>query len=87
MKIETGVMVMKEGKAWGVVHKDGASTCYGWIAPEDAEIHNQQFCKQPTDVTYKGSHYENELRTGKIVKVKRHTKVIYDENQSANTEK
>ena len=75
MKIETGVMVMKDGKAWGVTYEDGQSTSYGWIKPEDAPIHNPEFCKNTTDVTYTNSHLIDELKTGELVKVKRVTTI------------
>ena len=79
MKVETGVMVMKNGKAWGIVYKDGHSTAYGWIAPEDANISDPKYCKQPIDLTYKGSYLEDELRTGRLVAVERRTEVIVKE--------
>lgn len=75
MKVERGVMVMKDGKAWGITYKDGHSTSYGWMDPEDAPIHNPEFCKKPTDVTWQGSHYTAELKTGKLVEVERVTEV------------
>lgn len=78
MKVETGVMVMKGGKAWGITYKDGQSTSYGWMDPEDAPIHDPEYCKKPTDVTYSGSYLINELKTGKLVKVKRTTMVEID---------
>jgi len=71
MKIEEGVMVMKNGKAWGVEYADGRSNSYGWIAPEYAPIHDPKYCTEVTDVTHRGSHYTEELLTGKLVKVKR----------------
>lgn len=76
MKVETGVMVMKDGKAWGVTYEDGHSTSYGWMAPEDAPIRDPKFCKQPEDVTYPGSPYIAELRTGTLVHVERRIEVI-----------
>lgn len=76
MKIETGVMVMKDGKAWGFTYEAGRSTSYGWMAPEDAPIHNPEFCRRPEDVTYRDSRYVAELRTGKLVHVERRTEVI-----------
>ena len=66
---------MKNGKAWGTEYADGHSTSYGWIAPEDAPIHDPKYCTKVTDVTHKGSHYINELLTGTLVKVKRTTLV------------
>lgn len=75
MKIERGVMVMKDGKAWGVEYADGRHTEYGWIAPEDAPIHDPRYCRRPSDVTYPGSHYTAELSTGELVMVERRTEV------------
>jgi hypothetical protein len=80
MKVEEGVMVMKDGKAWGIIYADGSSTEYGWTSPEDAPIHDPTYCKKPTDVTYVGSWYTKELLTAKLVKVTRRTVVeIVDE--------
>ena len=78
MKEETGVMIMKEGKAWGVTYEDGRSKSYGWVEPEIAPIHNPEFCKKTTDATYPGSYLIDELKTGKLVKVKRFTTVEID---------
>ena len=75
VKIERGVMVMKNGKAWGETYADGHSTCFGWMAPEDATIHNPKYCKKPTDVTWEGSNYTNELMTGTLIAVERRTEV------------
>lgn len=79
MKIETGVMIMKEGKAWGIVHEDGDCTEFGWVAPEDALLRDPKYCLHPEDVTYRGSRYVEELRTGKLVYVERRTEVIMKE--------
>ncbi len=76
MKIERGVMVMKDGKAWGINYQDGQCTSYGWIDPCDAPIHNPVYCKSQTDITYKGSPYTKELSTGKLVNVERITSVV-----------
>jgi hypothetical protein len=75
MKTEEGVMVMKNGKAWGTEYADGHSTSYGWIAAEDAPIHDPKYCTKATDVTHRGSRYYDELLTGTLVKVKRTTLV------------
>ena len=82
MKKETGVMVMKDGKAWGIKYQDGQSTEYGWIDPESAPIHDPRFCKRPEDVTWEASPHEKELKTGQVVKVKRTTTLeILGENE------
>jgi hypothetical protein len=80
MKTEAGVMVMKNGKAWGCVYEDGRSTSYGWMDPESAPIHDPQFCKKPTDVTYEGSRDTAELSTATLVKVLRMTTVVIVDN-------
>lgn len=87
MKIETGVMVVKDGKAWGVICDDGHSIAHGWIAPEDAEIHDPEFCKLPEDVTWAGRHYVAELRTGKLVHVERCTEVVFRPNMGICAQK
>lgn len=75
MKIETGVMVMKNGKAWGVVYEDGRCSCNGWMDPESAPIHDPAYCKRPTDVVYRGSPDTKELETATLVLVRRVTTV------------
>jgi hypothetical protein len=76
MKIEKGVMVMKNGLAWGIKYADGRFTYHGWISPNDAPIHDPKFCKKTTDVTYKDSPYIDELLTAELVHVERRTEVV-----------
>lgn len=75
MKIEKGVMLMKDGLAWGITYEDGRSTSYGWIPPENAPIRDPEFCKKPSDMTYKGDHNMSKMKKGKLVHVVRTTKV------------
>lgn len=75
MKTEKGVMLMKDGLAWGITYEDGRSTSYGWMAPEDAPIHNPKYCKKPSDVTYRDDHRMSEIKRGKLVRVIRTTSV------------
>lgn len=75
MKIERGVMVVKNGMGWGLVYEDGYSTEYGWVQIEDAELHDPEFCKKTTDVTYRNSPYAKELMTAQLVMVERRTEV------------
>ena len=72
-RVEEGVMVMKDGKAWGCLYEDGRSTEYGWMDPTEKKVRfsDGRFVTSPTDFTYPGSHYFNELKTGNIVRVKR----------------
>ncbi len=72
-KIERGVMVMKDYKAWGVKYADGHCTSYGWVDPVNAPIHKPEFCKRPQDVTYTGSPDIRGLSTAQLVMVERKT--------------
>ncbi|MDH3354498.1 MAG: hypothetical protein OEL79_04705 [Chromatiales bacterium] len=74
-KVEKGVMVMKDGKAWGIAYEDGQSTAYGWVDVESATIYNPEFFTKTTDATYKGSHLIPELEKGELVHVERATTV------------
>lgn len=87
MKVETGVMVMKDGKAWGAVYEDGRSTVYGWIEPERAPIHDPKFCKHPTSVTWQNSPYIKELKGATVVHVTRKTTVEFAARPSPPREK
>ena len=75
-RVERGVMIMKDGKAWGETYADGHSTEYGWMDPCRAPIHDPMYCTSTEDVTYTGSHYTKELKTGKVVRVERTTTVV-----------
>lgn len=57
----SGVMVVKDGKAWGVEYEDGKGRAYGWVEIANGEIHDPRYCKHPLDVTYVGSHDEKKL--------------------------
>lgn len=74
MKIEKGVIILKNGKGWGVSYEDGHCTEHGWIDLDIAPIHDPKFCRKVTDVTYKNSHLIKELETGELVNVIRITK-------------
>jgi len=76
MKIEQGVMVVKNGKAWGRTYDDGHDISFGWMALDDAPIYRPGQCKKPTDVTYPGSKEIAELETATVVCVKRITETI-----------
>lgn len=83
---EEGVLVMKNGKAWGMTYSDGKSTCYGWIEPEYAPIHSEEYVKKPTSVTYEGSHYVSELIDADLVKVTRTTTIEIDYKENIKNE-
>lgn len=76
MKIETGVMAIKDGKGWGNIYNDGHSSEDGWVDIEDAEIADPKYCTETTGFTYPKSQYVSELRKGKLVRVERRTEVV-----------
>ena len=84
MKTETGVMLMKDGKAWGVVYADGHSTKEGWMPLEDAPLHNPEFCIIPSSLLSlmdtPNSRRYREVHSGKLVKVTRTTvvRILYE---------
>ena len=84
MQTERGVMVMKDGKAWGTVYADEHLTAYGWIDPVHAPIHNPDFCKKPTDVTYTNSSYIKELSNARLVPVRRETCLIIEKSDGSD---
>lgn len=74
-KVEEGVMVMKNGKAWGKTYFDGQVTEYGWTELEDASMRDPRFCTKTTDVVPMRSSHIDELRTATLVKVRRTTTI------------
>lgn len=79
MKIERGVMVIKNGRAWGKVYEDGRSTEYGWMCLEDAPIRDPKYCHKPQDVTHRGDvRGRKELADASLVWVTRRTEVLID---------
>lgn len=71
MKIENGVMIVKDGTAWGKVYEDGREINYWWVPIEDAELYDPDDFDQVTDVANGNSRYIRELLKGRLVKVKR----------------
>jgi len=90
MKIETGVMVAKDGSGWGKTYEVGHHISYGWVPLEDAITANPELCKKSTDMEpigmlSKDGSYINELALGQLVHVKRTTTVeIKIENMEWN---
>lgn len=74
-KIEEGIMLVKDGKGWGIAYEDGRETSYGWVALEEAEIYTSPYCKKPSDIARHERHYIKEMNKGDIVKVTRTTTV------------
>lgn len=75
--VERGVLIMKNGKAWGKLWADGQASEYGWMAPEKAPLHDARYLKLPTDVVGPSeTHYRRELADAQIVPVERATTVI-----------
>ncbi|RLI66348.1 MAG: hypothetical protein DRO67_01190 [Candidatus Asgardarchaeum californiense] len=72
-RTETGVMVIKDGAAWGIVYKDGQVAQYGWLHPSDknVEIYKRSSCRVPTDVLLHNSPCKEEMSCAVVVPVKR----------------
>jgi len=74
-KSESGVLVMKDGKAWGIVYEDGRETVYGWMAPADARLYEAKYVAIPTSVVRDDDPDFAELSTATVVRVKRVTTI------------
>ncbi len=70
---KSGVVTMYMGEFWGIKDEGDHHHEEGWGPIEDAHISNPEFCKKPTDMTFEGSQYEEELRKGHLVNVTRTT--------------
>ncbi len=77
MKIETGIIIIKNNKAWAETYNDGRSSSCGWVNIEDASIFEPEFIKKPEDVTYVGSPYVKELSKAQLKKIKRTTVIEF----------
>jgi hypothetical protein len=69
--IKTGVILMKDGKAWL-----GADTRYesaedGWGDATLAEPSDPKFCKKPYDLSSPPGHLIDEMNKGKLVSVRK----------------
>jgi len=71
IKEETGVMLVKDGKAWQETYDDGRSKEFGFGDIHNAELRDQRYVMLPLDFTWPGSHYVKEVCKGDVVKVKR----------------
>jgi hypothetical protein len=74
-KVENGVMVIKDGLAWGIIYQDGELTRRGWMPPTDARMSDPEFCTKPSDVSYSGSLDLPEINKGGVTKVRRTTTI------------
>jgi len=82
MKIEKGIMIIKDEKAWGECsNPSGSSTCYGWVTLENGKIYNPKYLKTATDATYENSLDADILSEGTIQSVERKTEVIFVNNK------
>jgi len=78
MKIESGVMIMKNGKVWGINYKDASTTLYDWMDIEYGRIYDPERIKTTADITYENTYFNYEIngRNTKLVNVERRTEVI-----------
>lgn len=59
-KVIEGVMVVKDGKGWGLEYDSPRCSVYGWQRLVDAIIVDSKYCKKTTDMTGHPSAYQLE---------------------------
>lgn len=68
--LRRGVVVVKDGKFWGVQYEDGHSTSYDYGPFKNAKIGDARYAYKPTDFTYQGDTYNGpKLAAGKMMNV------------------
>ena len=72
---ERGVMVVKDGKAWGAVPNGWDHPTHGWVAPLHGRLCNPEFVGTPSDILSPHSFSKEEINTGRLVPVERVTHV------------
>ena len=87
MKEVKGVILVKDGKGWGIVYEE-KNHCRedGWVDIDYAVIHNAEFCKKPSDILYKGSPQISEVNKGKLMRALRVVTTVIENENSVNTE-
>lgn len=73
MIIKAGVMIVKDGKGWGVKYSDGYDTSYGWVDFDNAKIYDPRHLQKPEDAASSASSDVYELVSAKLVPVERIT--------------
>lgn len=72
-RVENGVMVIKDGKAWAVLYEDGRERNEGWTSIDRGELYDGSRVNKPLDVVWSGSHYRSALEGASVVHAKRTT--------------
>lgn len=75
--LESGVVLKKNNKFWGVIMEDGQITQHGWTDIKKAKLSDPTYCKRPSDMTYKSDHNIPEMETGSLVQIQRITGFVY----------
>lgn len=73
--VERGVMIVKDGKAWGSVPTGWDHPTPTWVDPIYGHLHKPEFIRKPSDILSPHSLYKEEIDLGKIVSVERVTHV------------
>lgn len=68
--IESGLVLELDGKFWGVVHEDSHSKSHGWTDIKNADISDPRYVGKPSDKTYQGSPYIDEMNKGRLIMIK-----------------
>lgn len=73
--VERGVMIVKDGKAWGAVPTGWGHPTQGWVNPIYGHLHKPEFIKIPSDILSPHSLSKEEINQGRIVPAERVTHV------------
>lgn len=73
--IEHGLMLMKDGMAWGIMYEDPYSVVEGFTDPVDGYLYDPEKVEYIGQITNENSADREEMMTGRLRPVKRITKV------------
>jgi len=73
--IEHGLMLIKDGKAWGIIYGDPYGVVEGFTNPIDGYLYNSERVTKISDITNEHDRNLPEMYTGRLRPVKRITKV------------
>ena len=73
--VERGVMIVKEGKAWGSVPTGWDHPTPTWVDPIHGRLCKPEFIRKPSDILSPHSLSKEEIDLGKIMPVERVTQV------------
>lgn len=67
-----GTIILKDGRAWGIVYRDGQSLSYGWVDPCKATVYGVTM-RNPEGATYPDSPLLPALEGAEVVQIELET--------------